>query len=52
MKAMPCQQNTYNRSISIDGFNSNIELVNALNDLYLCFRDEHDFTNAHSDHFD
>ena len=52
MKAMTSQGNKKHRSITIDGFDSNSELANALNDFYLCFNDEHDFTNVHSDLFD
>lgn len=40
------------RTNPIDGFDSNSELVNGLNDFYLCFNDEHDFTPKHSVLFD
>jgi len=46
MKAMTSQQNTYNRPISIDGFNSNIASLQML------FNDKNGFTHAQSDLFD
>ncbi len=41
-----------NRWIHEDGFESHSEIANALNDFYLCFNDEFDFTIVHNDLFD
>ncbi len=47
MKAMTSQDKK-NRSITSNGFDSNSEFANALNDFYFRFNDEHDITNVHS----
>ncbi len=53
MKAMTGQDKRKNSgSVTIDGFDSNSELANALNDFYLRFNDEHDFTKARCDILD
>ncbi len=41
-----------NRWIREDGFKSHSEIANALNDFYLCFNDEFDFTIVHNNLFD
>lgn len=52
MKAMSNQDKRNYGPIAIEGYDSNSGLVNALNDFYLHFNDEHDFTNVHSDLFE
>lgn len=52
MKAMTGQDKKNPGSVIIDGFDSNLGLANALNDFYLRFNDEHDFTKDHGNFVD
>lgn len=42
----------YLGSVTVDGFKSNSGLANGLDDFYLRFNDERDFTENHCDLFD
>lgn len=52
IKAMTGQDKKNFGSVTIDGLDSNLGLADALNDFYLCFNDEHDFTKDHCSLFD